>query len=136
MLPDNATVLPVVPVNCGFPDETTLCDLITDAKPGTVIVYHVGHLAVDRTLTAGVLPEWRRRELITVANRALLLAELGWAHLLQQRVDHARCAYFISVRPRPRDAMAPPLRHLSPRLADSSSTGAVVVPSEPFSLAA
>ena len=136
MLPVDATDLPIVPVNSGFPDETTLCDLIVDAKPGTVIVYHVGHLAFDRTLTAGVLPEWRRRELGAVANRTLLLAESGWVHLFQQRLDDGRCAYLIAVRPQPHNAMAALPPRLSRPPADGLSAGAVAVPSEPLSLAA
>ena len=129
MLPDHATDLPATPEYSGFPDEITLCDLITDAKPGTVIVYHVGHLAFDRTLTAGVLPEWRRRELGAVANRAFRLAESGWVHLLQRRVDAMRCAYLIVVRPRPRRCLAaiaggsPPFKPRSAHFATAGVSG-------------
>ena len=56
-------------------DERAFCDLVNGAASGTVITYHVGHLAYDRTLSAKVLDEVRRRRLNAVANRALRLAQ-------------------------------------------------------------
>jgi len=106
MQPPDATLLPFVPATSAFPDEITFCDLVTDAKPGTEIVYHIGHLAFDRTLTAKVLPERRRKELGAVANRALQLAEARLVHLVQRRVGEMCCEYIAVVRPRPRHAIA------------------------------
>ncbi len=82
-------------------DEQAFCDLVNGAAAGTVITYHIGHLAYDRTLSAKVLDEARRRALNAVASRALRLAQAGWVDLVQRRIDSNRVAYLAIVRRRP-----------------------------------
>ena len=91
-------------------DERAFCDLVNGAASGTVITYHVGHLAYDRTLSAKVLDEVRRRRLNAVANRALRLAQAGWVDLVQRRIDSNRVAYLAIVRRRPEGRSKGPAR--------------------------
>ena len=82
--------------------ENDLCDRLADAQVGDVITYHVGMLARDRAPQTQVLGPDRCRDLGAVADRALQLAEAGWVHLVQSRLDEARFAYLLIVRSRPR----------------------------------
>lgn len=82
--------------------ENDLCDRLADALPGDVITYHIGLLARDRAPQSQMLTLERCRELGAVADRALRLAEIGWAHLVQRRIGEECFAYLLVVRPRPR----------------------------------
>ena len=82
-------------------DERPFCDLVNGAASGTVITYHFGHLAYDRTPSANVLGEAQRRALNAVATRGLRLAQAGWVDLVQRRIDSDRVAYLAVVRRRP-----------------------------------
>ncbi len=82
--------------------ENDLCDRLADALPGDIITYHVGLLARDRAPQSQMLSLERCRKLGAVADRALQLAEAGWAHLVQRRIGEECFAYLLIVRPRPR----------------------------------
>ncbi|SDD06332.1 hypothetical protein [Belnapia rosea] len=88
--------------------EHNLCDRLADALPGDVITYHIGLLARDRAPQSQMLSIERCRELGAVADRALRLAESGWAHLVQRRIGEECFAYLLIVRPRPRRGTALP----------------------------
>lgn len=93
---DDGTTLPNV-----VPHANALCDRVTDAVPGDVIVYHVGFLARDRYAAISKLTEEQRLELDALADCAARLAEGGWVHLLQRRIGLECFAYLVIVRPRP-----------------------------------
>lgn len=84
-------------------DEATLCALVADASAGTTITYYVGHLAHDRLPVTQALEPLACRALSAVANRALRLAEAGWAHLVQRRLGPDCWAYLLVVRSRGRE---------------------------------
>ena len=81
---------------------TAFGDRLMEAKPGQVIVYHVGFLAWDRYKAVSELPEQQRRELNDLANYVMRLMDAGWLHLLQRRIGPERLVYLAIVRPRPR----------------------------------
>jgi hypothetical protein len=93
--------------------ENDLHDRLADALPGDVITYHVGLLARDRAPQSQMLSKEHCRELSTVADKVLKLADAGWAHLVQRRIGEECFAYLLIVRPRPRAlrgiAMAAPV---------------------------
>ena len=94
-------VMALDPLSNIVPDANALCDRVTQAVPGDVLVYHVGFLARDRYKTISQLPEDRRLELEALADCAARLAEGGWVHLLQRRIGVEHFTYFVVVRPRP-----------------------------------
>lgn len=73
------------------------------ARPGEQIVYHRGHLGADRDPITKALPEPRRKELVRIADRAMVLANDGQLILTQRRLDARRVAYLaIKATPQPR----------------------------------
>ena len=84
--------------------ETEFCRRIGNAEPGEPIEYHRGHLSIDRTRGATLLPEDLRRGLSRVADRAWRLAEEGRLILAQRRLDAGGFAYLaiMARRPAPR----------------------------------
>jgi hypothetical protein len=96
------TASPTATSSAVIADENDLCDRLVESRPGDVITYHVGVLARDRAPETQMLPPERCRELGTLANRVLELAEAGWVHLLQRRLGEECFAYLLVVRPRPR----------------------------------
>ena len=73
---------------------------LRQAAPGARIVYHRGYLAVDRVRGSSRLSESARRELVAVANLALVQAEHGGVHLVQQRTGPGTFRY-IAVKAHP-----------------------------------
>jgi hypothetical protein len=94
------TALPVTP------DD--FCGWLAMAMPGSATVYHRGHLGRDRCRSTTTLSERDRQMLIALARRAMLAAEGGCVHLVQQRHGDGDYSY-IAVKPRHRD------RHCSRR---------------------
>ena len=82
--------------------ENAFVDRLSDAVVGEVIIYHVGHLARDRTRVVSDLPDDRRFELNAIATRAMRLFLAGRVTLVQRRVDAGRCAYLAIVCRQPR----------------------------------
>ena len=113
------------------PDERAFCDLVNGAASGTVITYHIGHLAYDRTLSSRVLDEPRRRALNSVANRALRLAQAGWVDLVQRRIDSDRVAYLAIVRRRPEGRTGARARLHRQHLAPAALSGPFVLSADP-----
>lgn len=67
----------------------------TRAAPGDSIVYHRGHLALDRVRTF-------RQEIARVADCARMLADQGQVLLVQKRIGPERCAYLAIKATSPR----------------------------------
>ena len=82
--------------------ENAFVDRLADAVVGEVIIYHVGHLARDRTRVISDLPEHHRVELNAIAARAMRLFLAGRVTLVQRRMDTERCAYLAIVLKQPR----------------------------------
>jgi hypothetical protein len=68
--------------------ELALLGWLETARPGDRFVYHVGHLAADRSSAAGA-----QQELACVANRVMVLAAEGRVLLAQMRLADGRMAY-------------------------------------------
>lgn len=139
MHPDILATPTITAIGLICTDEQAFCDLVNGAAAGTVITYHVGHLAYDRTLSAKVLDEVLRRKLNAVANRALGLAQAGWVDLVQRRIDGDRVAYLAIVRRRPEGRTVGLARLHRPHPAPAALAGPFVLsngPAEHLPLAA
>ena len=88
------TALPVTP------DD--FCGWLAMAMPGSATVYHRGHLGSDRCRSTTTLAERDRQTLIALARQAMLAAEDGRVHLVQQRHGDGNYSY-IAVKNRHRD---------------------------------
>ena len=64
------------------------------ANPGERFEYHRGLLATDRYKGTSSLKEPERRRLAAVADHALVLADRGELHLLQERHGNSDYSYF------------------------------------------
>lgn len=82
--------------------ENAFADRLAAAVVGEVIVYHVGHLASDRSRDMSNLSEDRRFEINAIAARAMRLFLAGRVTLAQRRVATGRCAYLAIVCSQPR----------------------------------
>lgn len=83
--------------------ETMFCAWFGSAVPGDRIVYHRGFLAVDASPLTSTVPDAERRALLSVAERALQLADDGLVHLVQRRMGEGDFIYLAIARPRPRN---------------------------------
>ena len=90
-----------------MPNANALCERVLNGRPGERILYWTGLLARDRDALASSLPVAQREDLHITAEAAMRLAEAGWVHLLQQRVDPDGCSYLAVIRPRPRSMALP-----------------------------
>ena len=89
-------------------DALALSERMAEARPGTILAYHIGALARDRYAPLSTLAEAERIALSILADYALCLAEAGWADLLQRRLGEERFLYLLVVRAqRPRASLAP-----------------------------
>ncbi len=79
--------------------EAGLCRWVGQAKPGEILVYHRGFLAVDASDPGA--SERQRQDLLRVASRARSLAAQGVVHLLQRRHGPNDFAYLLVVRSHP-----------------------------------
>ena len=68
------------------------------AKPGTSSIYHVGHLACDRSPDMSNLNAGARANLNSTAHRVMALVEQGAVLAVQQRLDDGRIAY-LAIKP-------------------------------------
>jgi hypothetical protein len=84
--------------------EIELCAWIGQARPGDVLEYHRGFLALDVMRQGTRLSERDRAELTRVGRRAWWAAEQGLVHLVQQRHGPDDYSYLAIARPRPRSA--------------------------------
>ncbi len=84
--------------------EIELCAWIGQARPGDVLEYHRGFLALDVMRHGSRLSERDRAELARVGRRALWAAEQDFVHLVQRRHGPDDYSYLAIARPRPRSA--------------------------------
>jgi hypothetical protein len=92
------------------PSLATFRAWLTGANPGERFEYHRGLLARDRIKGASSLKEAERRRLAAVADHALVLADRGELHLLQERHGNGDYSYWAVAR-----APARPLERVSSR---------------------
>jgi hypothetical protein len=85
--------------------EIELCAWIAQAEPGTVLEYHRGFLALDRTTFGRFADTPARAALGLLGNRAHDLAERGLVHLVQHRHGPEDYSYFAIARPRAKGAL-------------------------------
>lgn len=94
--------------------ETELLTWLELATPGARSIYHVGHLASDRSPDMSNLNAAARADLNSTAHRVMALVEQGAVIAVQQRLDDGQVAYLaIKARVRPSRSGAP-RRHLPP----------------------
>ena len=89
----------------GALSEMDLCGWIGQARPGDVLEYHRGFLALDIVPVSRLAPE-AREELAAMARRALWAAEQNLVHLVQRRNGPDDFSYLAVVRPKPKHAPA------------------------------
>ncbi len=80
--------------------EIALCSWLGQAEPGDVFEYYRGFLGVDLTSFGNPMSSKTRAELARTSSRAYDLAERGFVHLVQRRVDPDTFAYLAIARPR------------------------------------
>ena len=94
--------------------ETELLTWLELAAPGARSIYHVGHLACDRSPDMSNMNAAARADLNSIAHRVMALVEQGAVIAVQQRLDDGQVAYLaIKARVRPSRSGAP-RRHLPP----------------------
>ena len=81
-------------------NETTFCAWLSQAAPGETIEYHRGILCLDRGDSDLAPRTVRNRTLNLLADRAYVLAERGFVHLVQRRVNADTFSYLAVARPR------------------------------------
>lgn len=88
--------------------ELELLTWLELATPGACSIYHVGHLAADRSPDMSNLTAATRAELNSIAHRVMALVEQGALIAVQQRVDDGQVAYLaIRAREVPSRSRAP-----------------------------
>jgi hypothetical protein len=81
--------------------EEDLCAWVSQAEPGEAIEYHRGFLCIDRCGADRFGAPIDAASLNRLANRALVLAEAGFVHLIQQRIEVETFSYLAIARPQP-----------------------------------
>jgi hypothetical protein len=76
------------------------------ARPGDVLEYHRGFLAIDRTPLGPPMSDEERAALARTGAVALRLASEGGVHLVQRRLGPGNCSYLAIARRRPRSSPA------------------------------
>lgn len=91
------TELQLAPLPPGPLTEAAFCDWIASASVGQSIQYHEGFLLIDRTEARSALSRHERERLHAVARRAWIACELGFVHLVSQKLGDEHYRY-IAVR--------------------------------------
>jgi hypothetical protein len=81
------------------PSLATFRAWLAGANPGERLEYQRGLLATDRIKGTSSLKEAERRRLAAVADHALVLADRGELHLLQERHGNGDYSYWAVARP-------------------------------------
>ena len=82
-------------------NETTFSAWLAQAAPGEALEYHRGFLCHDRG-APGPVPKSRRSQTLNLlAERAYDLAERGFVHLVQRRINTNTFSYLAIARPLP-----------------------------------
>jgi len=79
--------------------EEDLCAWVSQAEPGEAIEYHRGFLCIDRSGIDRIGTVIDIATLNLIASRALALAEAGFVHLIQQRIEVETFSYLAIARP-------------------------------------
>jgi hypothetical protein len=90
--------------------EPDLCGWLGRAKPGDVVEYHRGFLAIDLWAHGSRFTERERHELMNISRRAWWAAVQGLAHLVQRRNGPEDFSYLAVARRKPK---RPPVLLLS-----------------------
>lgn len=88
------------PVRTVIADEATLLAWVATALPGARSIYHVGHLASDRSQDTSRLAAPERAALNRIAHLVMSLVEQGVVIAVQQRLDDGQIAY-VAIKARP-----------------------------------
>lgn len=88
--------------------DREFCAWLNQAGVGDRVIYHRGHLAVDRMTGRSKFVERAREELERIADRAASLAEQGLLMLAQHRHAEGDFSYYAvrTKQPRQRESMA------------------------------
>ncbi|MCB1500512.1 MAG: hypothetical protein KDJ41_13845 [Hyphomicrobiaceae bacterium] len=79
---------------------------VVQARPGDVLEYHRGFLAIDRTPLGPPMSDEERSALAQTGAVAMRLASEGGVHLVQRRLGPGSCSYLAIARRRPRSSPA------------------------------
>lgn len=79
---------------------------VIQARPGDVLEYHRGFLAIDRTPLGPPMSDEERSAIARTGAVALRLASEGGVHLVQRRLGPGNCSYLAIARRRSRSAPA------------------------------
>ena len=96
-------LMPDAPVT--ITSEEDLCAWVSQAEPGEAIEYHRGFLCIDRCGADRFGAPIDATSLNQIASRALALAEAGFVHLIQQRIEAETFSYLAVARPQPEGAV-------------------------------
>lgn len=88
------------PARTVIADEATLLAWVATALPGARSIYHVGHLASDRSQDTSRLAAPERAALNRIAHLVMSLVEQGVVIAVQQRLDDGQIAY-VAIKARP-----------------------------------
>lgn len=94
------TVVALVPdAPAMITSEEDLCAWVSQAEPGEAIEYHRGFLCIDRCGADRFGAPIDAATLNRIASRALALAEAGFVHLIQRRIEAETFSYLAIARP-------------------------------------
>ncbi len=82
--------------------EIDLMAWVDVADPGARLAYHTGFLVIDTTGVVSNLSTDELSALRTTADAAYRLSELGFVHLVQERLDTDRFSYIAIARSKPK----------------------------------
>ena len=85
--------------------EEDLCAWVSQAEPGEAIEYHRGFLSIDRSGADRFGAPIDAASLNQIAQRALALADAGFVHLAQRRIESETFSYLAIARPQPEGAV-------------------------------
>jgi hypothetical protein len=85
--------------------EEDLCAWVGQAGSGEAIEYHRGFLCIDRCGADRFGAPIDATSLNQIASRALALAEAGFVHLIQQRIEAETFSYLAVARPQTEGAV-------------------------------
>jgi hypothetical protein len=85
--------------------EEDLCAWVSQAGSGEAIEYHRGFLCIDRSGIDRFGAPIETLAMNQIAQRAYALAEAGFVHLVQRRIDVETFSYLVIARPQPEGAV-------------------------------
>jgi len=97
--------------------DIDLCAWIAQALPGDILEYHRGFLALDRNAEISHLNAEECERLDYLAERAFDAFEMGFVHLIQERLGANDYRYLAVARPKPEEPSSTILELLMPEAA-------------------